>query len=179
MSTRMVALLRGINVGGKRKIPMAELRELAAACQLSEVSTYIQSGNLVFDASLSPEPVAQALEAAIAQRFGFSVEVIVRTAAQWRQIVAACPYPEAAVARPNLLHLGLSRHPPHPEAAELLAPTCAPDEAVALVGDALWLDYAGGVGRSKLTAAKLDKAVGSTVTARNYKTLLQLDALLG
>ena len=171
---RMVALLKGINVGGNRKVPMAELREVATACGLAEVSTYIQSGNLVFSASDAAEHVDRALEASIEERFGFKVDVLVRTSEQWRQLLSACPFTSAAEDRPNLLHLCLSKLTPHPDAVSLLSGICAPNEAVALVGDALWVDYAEGVARSKVTLAKLDKAVGSMVTARNFRTVQHL-----
>ena len=176
--TRMVALLRGINVGGHRKVPMAELRALAQQAGLGDVETYIQSGNVVFTSAKAPEAVATTLEAAIEKKFGFFVDVVVRTQAQWAKYAAGSPYPQAAAERPNLLHLALSRKPPVKGAAEALQARCTGGETLTLVGDALWVDFAGGVARSKLTPAALDKALGSTVTARNWKTVQQLAVLL-
>mgnify|MGYP002372376888 CR=1 FL=1 len=79
----MVALLRGINVGGNRKVPMADLRALGESLGLKSVATYIQSGNLVCVSSLTPEEVEAGLERAIEKHFGFEVPVIVRTGDQW------------------------------------------------------------------------------------------------
>jgi uncharacterized protein (DUF1697 family) len=99
---RMVALLRGINVGGNRKVPMPELCALAAIAGLADVKHYINSGNIVFEAGkLKPDHVAAELEKAIEKRFGFLVDVIVRTATQWKKYAAGSPFPEAERSRPN------------------------------------------------------------------------------
>jgi uncharacterized protein (DUF1697 family) len=177
--SRMVALLRGVNVGGKRRVPMAELREVAAGIGLAAVDTYIQSGNVVFTSSRSTRDVARALESGIAARFGFAVDVVVRTRAEWHRMLSSCPFSTAAADRPNLLHVCIARQKPHPAAAQALAALCSSREAVALVGATLWIDYGGGVARSKLSSGALDRAAGSTVTARNWKTAQQLAALLG
>src|SRR5262245_16850824 len=116
-ATRMIALLRGINVGGNRKVPMAELRQIASEAGLEEVETYIQSGNLTFATTQTPAAAEAALEKAIEEKFGFAVDVVVRTAAQWARYAAGSPFPDAAKERPNILHLGLSKKPPAPDAA--------------------------------------------------------------
>src|SRR4051812_29458486 len=109
---RMVALLRGINVGGNRKVPMAELRATATRLGLTDIETYIQSGNLVFHPGrMTPEQVASRLEKAIEEDFGFAVEVIVRTTAQWKKYASSNPFLDAARARPNLVLIGLSKRP--------------------------------------------------------------------
>lgn len=177
-TSRMVALLRGINVGGKRIVPMAELRAVAEKCGLANVATYIQSGNLVFDTSLAPAAVEDALERAIEKRFGFAVEVIVRTADAWKKYVTAGAFPDAEKTRPQFLHLALPKAKPQAGAAVALAERAAAGERVVVLGDALFIDFVAGVGKSKLTPAVLDRAVGSTVTARNWKTVLELHAML-
>lgn len=174
----MIALLRGINVGGHRKLPMAELRVVAATLGFQKIESYIQSGNLVFAWTGTPAAAEAALEEAIAGRFGFPVDVIVRTGAQWAAYAAGSPFPDAAEARPNLLHLGLSKRPPRPDAAALLRPRAAAGERIEVHGDAIWVDYAGGAGRSKLSPAVLDRAVGSPVTARNFSTVQKLAEML-
>jgi uncharacterized protein (DUF1697 family) len=174
----MIALLRGINVGGHRRVPMAELREIALAAGLRDAETYIQSGNLLFAAELEPAAAEAALEAAIAARFGFAVDVIVKTGAQWARYAEKSPFPDAERERPHLLHLGLSKRPLKPDAAARLRERAAPGERVEVSGDAIWLDYSAGAARSKLGPAALDKAAGSPVTARNWKTVLTLAGLL-
>ena len=109
--TRMVALLRGINVGGNRKVPMADLRALVEAGGFGDVASYIQSGNVVFTAAADVAAVTVALEKAIAERFGFAVDVIVRTAEAWRPYAGDGPFPEARRDRPNHTMLCLAARP--------------------------------------------------------------------
>jgi uncharacterized protein (DUF1697 family) len=175
---RMVALLRGINVGGNRKVPMPVLVELATAEGFTEVRHYINSGNLVFSAGGAPAVVEAKLQAAIEKRFGFFVDVVVRTAAQWEAYAKARPFPQSQVDRPHLVQLGLSKRPPLPGAVEALEERATAGERLKLVGDGLWIDYPAGIARTRLTPAAVDKAVGSTVTARNWKTVCALAALL-
>lgn len=177
-SEPMVALLRGINVGGNKKVPMAELRVLAAELGWSDVVTYINSGNLVFAARGAPDELAQQLAAAIEEHFAFAVPVIVRTAAAWRGYAAGSPFADAAAARPNLLHLALAAGAPPRDVVKLLQPYCGSGERVAVRGDALWIDFGSGVAKSKLTPAVLDRAAGAPVTARNWRTVQALAPLL-
>jgi len=177
-SKGFVALLRGINVGGHKRVPMVELRGLATSLGWQQVATFIQSGNLVFVSSGSTAALEGALEAEIVRHFGFSVEVIVRNARAWRGYASRTPFREAQVARPNRLLLALSKRPPNPDAAARLQPFAKAGEQIQLAGDALWIDFAAGIGTSKLTPAVLDRAVGSTVTARNWTTVQKLAELL-
>src|SRR3954465_590828 len=102
-SMLMVALLRGINVGGNRKISMPGLRGVAEEIGLRNVKTYIQSGNLVFDAGRADAPgVTLRLEEAIEKRFGFAVDVIVRSGTKWREYAKGAPFADAVQQRPNL-----------------------------------------------------------------------------
>jgi len=172
-----IALLRGINVGGRTRIPMAELRALCAGLGWEDVRTYIQSGNVVFRAGAAAPALEEALERAVERRFGFPVPVIVRAAAEWPAYVEGNPFPEASGAEPNRVMLALSKAPPREEAVEGLRERAADGERIERVGDALWIHYAQGSGRSKLTPALLDRAAGSPVTTRNWRTVLQLGEL--
>lgn len=173
-----VALLRGINVGGNKRVPMAQLRILAERLGWSRVATYVQSGNLVFTGDGDPPRDEAQLEAAIELHFGFPVPVIVRTATAWRAAAAACPFAAAAAERPKLVHLGFSKKKPRAGAAKALAPYCTHGERVVIRGGAIWLDQPNGVARSKLTPAALDRAIGSTVTLRNATTVAAISELL-
>ena len=93
---RFIALLRGINVGGHALVPMARLRDICAGLGWNEVETYIQSGNVVFEASGKAAALEAALEKALAGAFGFAPAVIVRSAAQVRALAAANPFPAAS-----------------------------------------------------------------------------------
>jgi uncharacterized protein (DUF1697 family) len=158
----VILLLRAINVGRGRKVPMSELRAL-----LPGAVTYLQSGNV----RLPDDEIDVAeIERALADRFGFRIDVVTRSDADWRRIVDGCPFPDAASERANLLHVALARIAPPADAAERLADRCAPGERVAVVDDALWIDYGAGVARSKLTPTVLDRTVGAPVTARNWRT---------
>ena len=98
---RFVALLRGVNVGGKNKVAMSELRVLAESLGLEDVSTLIQSGNLVFTSGSRPSP--EKLTAAIAQRFGVSISVAVRSASELRRVLSNQPFGSAAT---SSVHVG-------------------------------------------------------------------------
>lgn len=175
---RFIVLLRAVNVGG-RKAPMAELREACLAVGFRDVATYIQSGNLVLSSELPLPEIEAAIEEIIRRRFGFPAEAIARSAKQWSAYAAGTPFPEAEAERAKHLLLCLSKLPPKPDAAERLLEHALAGERIVLSRDALWIDYVGGVGASKLTPALLDRCAGSPVTGRNWNTVLQLHALAG
>lgn len=174
-----VALLRAVNVGG-RKVPMADLRKLAGRLGFSDVQTYIQSGNLVFAGDGAPATVEAGLEEAIAAEFGIQVPVIARTAGQWEAYLnVPKPFAQASEATPNRVLLGLAKQAPRKGAAAALAARAQAGEQVEEAGDALWFLYPEGMGRSRLTPAFIDKAVGSPLTARNWNTVRKLAAMAG
>jgi len=176
---KFVALLRGINVGGKNKIGMAQLRPLCEGLGWAGVQSYIQSGNVVFEAPGLARRHEAALEGAISAAFGLSVPVIVRAGGQWPDYVASNPFAEAAEDEPNRLMLCLSKSPLGPEAGSTLQERARDGERIAQVGDALWIHYPSGAGTSRLSPAMIDRAAGSTVTARNWRTVLHLHQMLG
>jgi uncharacterized protein (DUF1697 family) len=174
-----VALMRGINVGATRKLPMAELRALSVKIGLQHPETYIQSGNLIVDADIAADEVGALLERTIAKRFELRVDVIVRAAAQWRRFVAANPFADDAAAVAKMLHLYVSRDPVKPTAVKELAPKTLSGERLALAGGALWIDYGvNGAGKSKLTPFLLDKACGSPATGRNWNSVLKIGEMI-
>ena len=165
-----VALLRGINVGGGRKVPMAELRAVAEGLGLKRVRTLIASGNLVFEGETS-EP---ALEAAVQSHFGFPVDIMIRTAAQWHATIAANPFPHEAEAAPKFLLLYLGKQATADQAVPYLAARAAPEEKVAGRGNALWIYFANGGGRSKLASGPKP----GLWTGRNWRTVFAIGELL-
>jgi len=173
-----IALLRGINVGSTRKVPMADLRALCGELGFAQVESYIQSGNLVFTASGKAAAVEDALENALEKRFGFAVAVLVRTPAQWAEYIQGNPLLEASEKEPNRVMLALSKAPPKKDAVEKLRER-ATTERFEAAGDALWVHYAEGAGSSKLSPALWDRLVGSPVTARNWRTVQKLAELAG
>ncbi|HEX5581263.1 MAG TPA: DUF1697 domain-containing protein [Gemmatimonadaceae bacterium] len=173
-----ITLLRGINVSGRNRIPMADLRTLCGELGWRDVASYIQSGNLIFRSHDAPAELERMLERAIERRFGLVIPVVARSAAEWPAYVSGNPFPEASEREPNLVMLALSRSPPAPDAASRLQARAADGERVVRVGDALWIHFAGGAARSKLAPALLDRLVGSPVTTRNWRTVLALDGLI-
>lgn len=171
--TRMVALLRAVNVGG-RKLPMAEFREHIAKLGWENVATYIQSGNLVFDAACSPAEAEAAIEALISKEHGYAAPAIVRTRAQWAAYPGGNPFPEAARDTPNYLLMLVAKETIKADAAELIQARAAAGEQVRKVGETLWIHFPEGSGTSKLTPTIIDKAIGSTATSRNYRTVCTL-----
>lgn len=175
----MVALLRGVNVGGNRKVPMPELCKLATQSGLEEVESYINSGNLVFEAGqMKAGEVVDLLETAIEKHFGFQVDIVVRTMRQWKKYSEGSPFPDAERSRPNLLHLGLSKLPCKNDLAANLSEYAIRGEKIKVVKDAIWVDFAAGVGKSKLTPALFERLAGSPVTMRNWNTVLKLYEML-
>ena len=167
-----LALLRGINVGGHRKVPMPALKSVFESLGLSKVQTYIQSGNVVFEGEMNQEPLEGALETA----FGFPLSVALRTAEQWAGIIARNPYPLEAEQDGSKVHVVLLDAEPDKERlAALRAVQSGADEWICQ-GRELYLHTPGGIGRSKLNPERTLK-VGAT--ARNWRTVLKLGDMLG
>ncbi len=175
---KVIGLVRGINVGGHNVIPMAELRSLCTSIGWQDVQTYIQSGNLVFSAAGTPAAAEATLEHAIHKRFGFSVIVVVRTASDWAKYIKSNPFPETTGKEPNRVLLALAKKQVHPGAAEALLAKATFGERIVQGKDALWIHFCGGVGKSKLSPALLDRLVGSSVTARNWNTVIKLEQMV-
>ena len=175
---RYVALLRAINVGGAAKLPMAQLRELCGEIGWEGVRTYIQSGNVVFDAPDDAGALEAALEQAVEKRFGFFRPVLVRSADEWRAYAGGSPFPDLEAEQANRIMLCLSKRPLAEGAAELLQARAASGELVREKARGLWVYYPGGAGTTKLTPALFDKAAGSPVTARNWRTICKLQEML-
>jgi len=170
-----VALLRGINVGGHRKVPMAELRALAEELGLQNPRTYVASGNLVFDSDRKAPALETLLEQAIEKRFGFAVDVLVRSAAQWAMLRDGNPMPEESEREPNKVMMTIGREAPTDAQIEALRAKAAEDERVERVGEAIWIWFGSGAGRSKLGTG-LAKGVWTT---RNWRTVETIAEMLG
>lgn len=171
--TTYVALLRGINVGG-RTLKMDVLRAAAEDCGFGAVQTYIQSGNVLFTSRKGARAVGTALHDAILAASGIDSRVVVRTAAQMAKIVTANPYPER-ISDPTKVSVCFlyDDAAPTPEAVE--PDVYAPDE-VTVVGHEAYLHTPNGMGRSKLLEPVL-KRLGVLGTVRNWRTTVKLAEL--
>jgi len=168
-----VALLRGINVGGRNKLAMAKLREIAKGCGFEDVTTYVQSGNVVFRAAeAKSSAVAARLRAAIASGSGLDVAVMARTRNELAKVVAASPFARR-VDDPTRLHVVFWEEAPRPSPlAALDLAAYAPEEARFVAGH-LYLHLPNGAGRSPL-AADLSRQKGPSGTMRNWRTVTNL-----
>lgn len=173
-TTEHVLLLRAINVG-KRQLPMAALRELATALGFAAPRTHLASGNLVAGLAGDAGRQARALEAAIAEHFGFHSDVIVRSGRAWPDYLDDNPFGDAEPSRVMLL---LANAAPADGAEAALRERALPSERVQRVRDGLWIHFPDGVHVSKLTPAFIDKCIGAPSTARNWRTVQALAALL-
>jgi uncharacterized protein (DUF1697 family) len=168
------AFLRGINVGGKNSIPMAELKPALSALGFEDVVTYIQSGNVVFRSpSRAAGDVAADVERQIAQVFGVDVAVLLRTPAQLRKIAADNPFLGKG-ADLSKLHVVLLDARPGKDAIAKLDPDRSPPDAFSVRGREIYLRLPKGAGRSKLTIDWFERALSVRATARNWKTLGKL-----
>ncbi len=163
-----MCLLRGVNVGGRNRVPMAELRELFGRLGFEEVTTYIQSGNVVFAAPRAPR--AAVVEAAIRGTFGLAVAAVVRSARQLERAVAAYPYgPEHREAT----HLGfLACRPPQAALGRLDVSAFLPERCLVL-GEEAFFYLPDGVARTRLIA-HVERALGVPLTLRNVRTVTKL-----
>ena len=166
--TTCVALLRGINVGGKNSLPMAELRELLAGLGCDDVKTYIQSGNAVFNTNGEPGALAAAITAAIEGAFGFAPTVLVLTHSEYQRILDANPFPDA-VAEPKSIHIGFLTDEPSDPDLDAIETLRSPTENYCFLDDAFWLHAPDGIGRSRL-AARIDRCLGVATTGRNWRS---------
>jgi uncharacterized protein (DUF1697 family) len=172
-----VALLRGINVGGKNKLPMRDLAGMFVEGGCENVQTFIQSGNVVFQAS---GPVAarlpELISAEILKKFGYRTPVVLRTARELEEVVANNPFVRAGAAEQieDVLHVMFLADMPGAGAADGLdALRSAPDEFV-VRGREIYLRLPNGVARSKLTNAWFDSKLKTISTGRNWRTVNKL-----
>jgi uncharacterized protein (DUF1697 family) len=170
--TIYVALFRGINVGGKHILPMQDLRDLLAELGCEDIQTYIQSGNAVFTSAVNAAELSDKIRDAIEAQFGFAPQVLLLTVERFAAIASANPYPEAE-ATPKFLHVWfLTEKAGNPD-IDAMNSIKAENERFTLTDDALYLYAPDGIGRSRL-AAKIDRHLGVSTTARNWHTVRKL-----
>jgi uncharacterized protein (DUF1697 family) len=164
LMTTYIALLRAINVGGTGKLPMSTLTAICQSIGFSNVRTYIASGNVVFDSTMSESQVKQKLETELEHNAKKPVEVLVRTAAEMADVLANNPFPKSAPNHTVAIFLDAM-----PSLAVLDGITGVNGEEVELGAREIYVHYGAGMGRSKL------KIPGArTGTARNMNTIAKL-----
>ncbi|HEY2708471.1 MAG TPA: DUF1697 domain-containing protein [Caulobacteraceae bacterium] len=175
--TPHVALLRAVNVGG-RKAVMAELRAMLTELGFEAPQTLLQSGNAVFCSAPTGEELEAQLERAFAARFGFETDFMVRTGPEWAAIVAANPHAAMAKGDPAHLVVMAMKSAPAADAVVALRAAVQGPEVIGAVGRELYITYPGGIGTSKLTGSVIERKLGVRGTARNWNTVTKLAALL-
>lgn len=175
-----IALLRGVNVGGNKKVAMADLRKLLADLRFANPQSLLQSGNLVFESDArNTAQLERLLETEANKRLKLQTEFFVRTAREWTAAVAANPFPTEAKRDPARLVLVALKDSPSPTAVKALQAAIKGRETVRAKGQHAYIYYPDGQGQSKLTAAVIDKHLATRATARNWNTTLKLAALAG
>jgi uncharacterized protein (DUF1697 family) len=173
-----LALLRGVNVGGKNKLPMKDLVGMFAAAGCADVRTYIQSGNVLFKA---PPALAAGIPVTIAERiakrFGYHTPVVLRTALELVGVVAGNPFLKPG-ADENALHVLFLTSRPTSDQIATLDPDRSPPDAFVVSGREVYLQLPNGVARSKLTNAYFDSKLAAMSTGRNWRTVNKLLAIL-
>lgn len=176
--TRWVALVRGVNVGGSNRLPMADLRATFEALGYAAVATYIQSGNVVFDASddRTEGELVGTISAGIDDRHGLSVPVVVRSADDVERVATSHPMADIDL-DPRFLHVAFLDREPDPAAiASVPSDRFDPDRWVC-IGRELYLAFPNGSARSKMTIDRFEQPWNVTATARNLNTVRRLAAM--
>jgi uncharacterized protein (DUF1697 family) len=178
--TMRIALLRGVNVGGEKKVAMADLKAMIEALGYSDVKTLLQSGNVVFRAAGEAEAELEAhLEAETEKRLDLKTSYLVRDATQWREIIAANPFPKEAAAEPSRTLVTVGRTAMPAEALEAVRAVMRPHEKIEAVERQVYAYFGEGMGQSKAAEVLNRKAVKAVATGRNWNTVLKIGALLG
>jgi uncharacterized protein (DUF1697 family) len=170
---RLIVLLRGVNLGGRNRLAMPQLREALEGAGFEDVSTYVQSGNVVLSSKATAQRVGAEVERLIAKRFDLDIKVVVRTRAQLATVVKRNPF-EKVAKNPKLYQVTFLEKAPPVEVMRKLEAATSGKEQVAHIGRELYAWHPDGVGRSKLAALMSGKGLGVTTTARNWTTVTRL-----
>ena len=178
MSTTYLALLRGINLGPKNKILMPDLVEVFTKAGCEDVRTYIQSGNLIFEATPEvstrlPELIAKEIQ----RRFGHKVPLMLRTTGEMREVVRKNPFLKEGAAE-DILHVMFLTDLPKPGAAKNLDPDRSPPNRFIVRGKDIYLLCPAGFARTKLTSSYFDSKLGTIGTVRSWRTMTKLLELM-
>jgi len=170
-----IALLRGINVGGHRKVPMADLRALLTKHGFNDVATYIQSGNVILKSKASDKrKVAEKIRKAILDHFGFEVSVLVKTRYEIQSILEACPFP---ISKKEDSYFTMMDAMPSKAMVDEVTQIDLPNEEIQIINDCLYFYCSNGYGQAKFNSNRLEKKYKIAMTSRNYRTMMKLLSL--
>ncbi len=178
--TTHIALLRGVNVGGHKKVAMSDLRDFITELGFDDVRSLIQSGNLVFQGGArTGADLERMLEVEAERLLDLRTMFFVRTAEEWKAIIALNPFSDAAENDPGHLVVMCLKDAPNVDAVKALQDAIKGPEIVRAEGRHLYIVYPAGIGRSKLTIKLIEAKLGTQGTGRNWNTVLKLAALMG
>ncbi|MGB1042234.1 MAG: DUF1697 domain-containing protein [Tenacibaculum sp.] len=163
-----IVLLRGINVSGKNKLPMAELRQLLNELDFQNVQTYIQSGNIILRSDESKKVICKKIKNGIKTQFGYDVPVLARTVEEWKKVVANYPFPTDNPKIVAFVFLDQKT-----EITEIEIKNKGED-LFKIEEDMVYFYCSNGFGKSKLTNNVFEKKLNVIATTRNYKTTIKL-----
>jgi len=175
---RVAALLKGVNVGGNRKLPMAELRSFLVDLGYADAATLLASGNAVFSSDEGCDALERTLEREAKARLGLDTVILVRDAADLDALIAGNPHRAAVAARPQHVLATFLRQPLDPALLDALAAGYHGPEVLAVAARELVIDFPAGVGDSRLDVAMRRLHFPHEATARNWNTVLKLRAML-
>ena len=176
--TLYVALLRAVNLPGYKQVGMTDLRELLTKLGFADVRSLLQSGNLAFRGKArASAPLERQLEAEAAKRLALETEFFVRTAEEWKEVIAGNPFPKEAERDPGHLVAFFLKGTADAEHVKALQAAIKGREIVRGEGRQAYIFYPDGIGRSRLTATLIEKKLGTRGTGRNWNTVLKLAAL--
>jgi uncharacterized protein (DUF1697 family) len=177
---RFAAMLRSINVGGRNRVAMADLRAVVSSLGFGDVATYLQSGNVVFSGTGPASAAGRAIEGRIAADLGVAVPVFVRSDRELRSVLARTPFADLEV-DPRLLHVTFLVAPADPEAVRDLdgSSDAFGEDRSQVVGKEVYLYCPGGYGETKLSNAWIEHRLGRTATTRNWRTVTRLAEMVG
>lgn len=173
---RQIVLLRGVNLGARNRIAMTALRELLAVAGFKDVSTYLQSGNAVLSSELAPQKLAGRCERLIEEALGLEIAVVVRTREELAAVVSHDPLGKLAD-DPKRYQVSFCAAQPDAGAVRKVAERATGGEHLVVHGREIYAWFPDGVGRSRLAAQLSGKNLGTTATARNWTTVVNLLAL--
>jgi uncharacterized protein (DUF1697 family) len=175
--TTFIALLRSVNVSGHGRLAMSELKEMFVTLGYRDVSTYIQTGNVIFHSSArNAAKLETDIEHQLERTFGAAPTVILRTAAELARTLATSPYP-ARGADPSRHHVTFLAAAPSPQRLAALSPPASGRDELTIIGREVYVHTPDGYGNTKLSGAYLERHLGVSSTTRNWNTVTKLCAL--
>ena len=163
-----IVLLRGINVSGKNKLPMADLRELLSKLNFQNVQTYIQSGNIILESDKTKKQICAIIKEGIHTRFGYDVPVIIRTIAEWKKVIATYPFPTNNTKIVAFVFLNQKTSETKIEVKGIK------DDEYLIDNDKIYIYCPSGFANTKISNNMFERKLKVTATTRNYNTTLKL-----